>query len=86
MIHTYSITGMTCDGCRSKVEKALNTIDGIEAKVSLSPPVAIITMDKHIPTSKLQETRKLKLQISLWKEMSILVAAAEKLLRELVIK
>lgn len=55
MIHTYSITGMTCDGCRSKVEKALNTIDGIEAKVSLSPPVAIITMDKHIPTSKLQE-------------------------------
>ena len=52
MIHTYSITGMTCDGCRSKVEKALNTIDGIEAKVSLSPPVAIITMDKHIPTSK----------------------------------
>lgn len=55
MIHTYNITGMTCDGCRAKVEKTLNTIEGIEAKVSLNPPVATITMEKHIPTEKLQE-------------------------------
>ena len=55
MIHTYNITGMTCDGCRTKVEKTLNTIEGIEAKVSLNPPVATITMEKHIPTEKLQE-------------------------------
>lgn len=55
MIHTYSITGMTCDGCRTKVEKELNTIEGIEAKVSLNPPLASITMEKHIPTEKLQE-------------------------------
>ncbi len=55
MTHTYTITGMTCDGCRAKVEKTLNTIEGIEAKVSLNPPVATITMEKHIPTEKLQE-------------------------------
>ncbi|WP_298117456.1 heavy metal translocating P-type ATPase [Flavobacterium sp.] len=55
MIHTYNITGMTCDGCRTKVEKTLNTIEGIEAKVSLNPPIATITMDKHIPTEKLKE-------------------------------
>lgn len=55
MIHTYSITGMTCDGCRTKVEKALNTIEGIEAKVSLNPPIATVTMEKHIPTAQLQE-------------------------------
>jgi P-type Cu+ transporter len=55
MIHTYNITGMTCDGCRAKVEKTLNTIEGIEAKVSLNTPVATITMEKHIPTEKLQE-------------------------------
>ncbi len=46
---------MTCDGCRSKVEKALNTIDGIDAKVTLEPPLAIITMEKHVPTSQLQQ-------------------------------
>jgi P-type Cu+ transporter len=55
MIHTYNITGMTCDGCRTKVEKTLNGIDEIEAKVSLNPPMVTITMEKHIPTTKLQE-------------------------------
>ena len=55
MIHRYNITGMTCDGCRTKVEKALNTIEGIEAKVSLNPSIATITMEKHIPTAQLQE-------------------------------
>jgi len=55
MIHSYNITGMTCDGCRTKVEKTLSTIEGIEAKVSLNPPIATITMEKHIPTEKLQE-------------------------------
>lgn len=34
MKHTYSITGMTNNGCSSKVEKRLNFIDGVEAVVS----------------------------------------------------
>ena len=55
MEHTYTITGMSCDGCRSKVEKTLNAVDGIQAVVTLDPPVATITMDKHIPTTQLQE-------------------------------
>ena len=44
MIHTYNISGMTCDGCRTKVEKTLNAIDGVAAEVSLNPPIATITM------------------------------------------
>ena len=55
MTHTYTITGMTCNGCRSKVEKTLNAIDGVEAKVSLNPSIATITMEKHIPITQLQE-------------------------------
>ncbi len=55
MIHKYTIAGMSCDGCRSKVEKTLNTIDGIEARVVLQPPVATLSMQKHIATSKFQE-------------------------------
>ena len=55
MIHTYTVTGMSCDGCRSKVEKTLNAIDGIQTIVTLDPPMATITMDKHIPTGQLQE-------------------------------
>jgi Cu+-exporting ATPase len=55
MKHTYTITGMSCDGCRSKVEKTLNAIDGIQATVTLDPPRATITMDTHIQTTQLQE-------------------------------
>lgn len=46
---------MTCDGCRSKVEKTLNSIEGIKASVVLQPPVATLTMEKHIPIIQLQE-------------------------------
>lgn len=55
MKHTYEIQGMSCQGCRNAVEKALNSVDGVTATVSLDPPVAEITMDRHIPTEKLQE-------------------------------
>ena len=55
MTHNYTISGMSCDGCRSKVEKTLNAIEGIQAEVTLDPPEAVITMDKHIPTEKFQE-------------------------------
>ncbi|MEO5591382.1 MAG: heavy metal translocating P-type ATPase [Chitinophagaceae bacterium] len=55
MVHSYKITGMSRDGCRGKVEKALNTVDGITAVVTLDPMEATITMEKHVPTEKLQE-------------------------------
>jgi len=54
MIHTYQISGMTCNGCRSTVEKTLNQMKGLSAKVTLNPPVATITMQQHIPTDELQ--------------------------------
>ncbi|WP_395064286.1 heavy metal translocating P-type ATPase [Flavobacterium sp.] len=55
MTHKYTITGMSCNGCKSKVEKALNTIDGIKATVFLETNSATITMEKHFPTYKFQE-------------------------------
>eukprot|EP01136_Pigoraptor_vietnamica_P033865 Opistho-1_new@97173 len=54
MTHTYSIKGMTCNGCRSNVEKTLNQVEGVSAVVTLNPPVATITMHQHIATNKLQ--------------------------------
>ena len=55
MIHKYKITGMTCNHCRMRVEKALNSIDGVKATVTLHPAAAIVHMDKHISTEILQE-------------------------------
>jgi Cu2+-exporting ATPase len=55
MKHSYKITGMSCNGCRTKVETTLNAISGLEAVVTLEPAEAQITMEKHIPTSQMQE-------------------------------
>lgn len=55
MKYKYTITGMSCNGCRTKVEKALNTIEGVEAAVTLDPPIATITMQKPIQTPQFQE-------------------------------
>ncbi|MGL2986389.1 heavy metal translocating P-type ATPase [Flavobacterium sp. RSSA_27] len=55
MTHTYTITGMTCEGCHSKVENALNSIEGIKATVVLHPPMLTLTMPKHIPIAQLRE-------------------------------
>lgn len=55
MKHTYSITGMTCNSCKSKVESTLNTIDGvINASVDLSQGKAIIEMANPIALDQLQ--------------------------------
>lgn len=59
MKYIYKITGMHCNGCRSKAEEALNKLDGVKASVTLKPPVATIEMDKHISTGKLQEALSL---------------------------
>ncbi len=49
MIHTYKITGMTCNGCRSHVEQTLNEVDGVtKAVVNLEKGEAVISMAKHI--------------------------------------
>lgn len=58
MTHIYDISGMSSDNCRSKVEKALNTINAVEASVTLNPPIAKITMKEHILTREFQKKLK----------------------------
>ena len=56
MTHTYNITGMTCGGCVAKVKSELLKLnDVLSADVQLSAPQATITMQRHIPTSQLQQ-------------------------------
>jgi len=55
MKHSYSITGMTCDGCVATVkEKIESHSEIISADVSLENQSAIIEMSNHISTSDLQ--------------------------------
>lgn len=55
MTECYTITGMTCNGCRTKVEKSLNAIDGLNVSVSLEPPMAKIVSEKPVSIFKLQK-------------------------------
>ncbi|WP_343487408.1 heavy metal translocating P-type ATPase [Allomuricauda sp. d1] len=59
MKHTYHIHGMTCNGCRTHVEKTLSKVDGvIEASVNLEKSEAVIEMESHIPIETFQEALK----------------------------
>ncbi|WP_407498536.1 heavy metal translocating P-type ATPase [Elizabethkingia anophelis] len=55
MEKVFSIKGMSCDGCRSKVEKKLNEIEGISATVQLDPPVAKIHSERDFSEEELQK-------------------------------
>ncbi|PKQ46143.1 heavy metal translocating P-type ATPase [Confluentibacter flavum] len=59
MVHTYHITGMTCNGCRSHVEQTLSKVKGVsKATVNLETAEATIEMTSHIPLETFQEALK----------------------------
>jgi copper chaperone CopZ len=50
------IKGMTCEHCQARVEKVLNAIDGVDAKVELKKNRAVVNLKKDIPEQKLRDT------------------------------
>ncbi|MEH6656765.1 heavy metal translocating P-type ATPase [Leeuwenhoekiella marinoflava] len=65
MTHTYSVTGMTCNGCRTGVEQKLNAVAGVEqAEVNLEREEAVITMNSHIATEAFQKALPAKYTIT----------------------
>lgn len=55
MTHTYNITGMTCNGCVTKVKSELLKLGDItSADIQLNAPQATISMQRHISTAQLQ--------------------------------
>ena len=50
------IEGMVCDNCSARVQNALNSIDGINAKVIRSRGEAVVRLGKEIDDEKLKET------------------------------
>ena len=48
MEKTIKIEGMTCGHCQARVEKALNAIEGVTAKVNLSEKNATVVLSKEV--------------------------------------
>jgi copper chaperone CopZ len=55
MTHTYTLSGLTCQGCVANVKRALSSVPAIKTvEVTLSPQQAVISMERHIPAGELQ--------------------------------
>ena len=48
MTKVLTVEGMMCAHCQAHVEKALNAIDGVEAKVNLETKTATLTLSKDV--------------------------------------
>ena len=42
----FKVAGMSCNHCRTHVEEALNSIDGVKASVTLDPAIATVEFTK----------------------------------------
>jgi len=65
MTHTYKITGMTCNKCEANVKSSLLKLPNVtNVEVSREKQSAIISMDKHISLSNLQNALESNYSIS----------------------
>ena len=55
MNKTMVINGMMCAHCQAHVEKALNAIDGVEAKVDLAAKTATLTLSRDVSDEVLRQ-------------------------------
>jgi len=52
----FTIEGMQCNHCRAHVERALNSIEGVTAEVTLDPPAATVRFEgEALPLERLQQ-------------------------------
>lgn len=49
------INGMSCGHCQARVEKALNAIDGVDAKVELKKNRAVVNLSKDVDDKTLTD-------------------------------
>ena len=54
MKQQFKVEGMMCNNCRTHVEKALNSLDGVTATVTLNPPVAVIESGRELTLDEVQ--------------------------------
>lgn len=51
---TVIVEGMTCEHCKSWVEKAINDIDGAAAKVNIAKKQAVVSMERDVSDEEIR--------------------------------
>ena len=54
-VKTVKIDGMVCKNCAARVQNALNSVEGVSAKVSLGSKTAKIKLGRDITDSEISE-------------------------------
>ena len=56
LVGQYQVEGMMCKHCVGRVERALNSMEGVKATVTLDPPIAVVEFaDKKLSVEELQQ-------------------------------
>ena len=53
---TIIVEGMSCGHCSARVEKALNAMEGVEAKVDLATKTVAVTLSKEVNNADLKKS------------------------------
>lgn len=78
MKHTYTVTGMTCNGCKASVENALNAVAEVEsAMVNLENAEVTVKTSEHISIETLQKALSDKYQISENEEINVFKSTSD---------
>ncbi len=54
-VKTIRIDGMVCDNCSGRIHNALNSIEGVNAKVNRSKGLAVVKLGREIDEEKLKK-------------------------------
>ncbi|HWJ27394.1 MAG TPA: cation transporter [Flavisolibacter sp.] len=56
MTHTYTVKGMTCNGCKATVHALLSKLEGVDQiAIDLAKEEATIQMHHHVPTQQFKQ-------------------------------
>ena len=50
------INGMHCEKCKARAEKALNSLEGVSAKVNLAKKIAVVSIKGEVSDETLKNT------------------------------
>lgn len=51
---TFIVEGMTCENCKARVERFINDMDGVVAKVNLKKKEVVVSMEKELSDEEIQ--------------------------------
>ena len=55
MKQKFNVTGMTCSACSAHVEKALNSLEGVQATVNLEAKNAVAEVPESVTDAMLKQ-------------------------------